>query len=182
MLKNLIKASYPALIEQPPCHTAAACRFLHSASREFFCSWTLVSGALALVPRPSHKWRRWARWLRTVVPCERAAWLYSKFACPPKCRHRRQSRVQLRPSGYRGSQGDVFASPRLSRLNISISRHFSPPLDSCKLSGASQNLRGSISITRYRPVFFQRFVLEAAVELNSKYSTVLIIEAASHES
>jgi hypothetical protein len=119
LLKNLIKASYPALIEQPPCHTAAACRFLHSASREFFCSWTLVSGALALVPRPSHKWRRWARWLRTVVPCERAAWLYSKFACPPKCRHRRQSRVQLRPSGYRGSQGDVFASPRLSRLNIS---------------------------------------------------------------
>jgi hypothetical protein len=41
---------------------------------------------------------------------------------------------------------------------------------------------GSISITRYRPVFLQRFVLEAAVELNSKYSTVLIIEAASHES
>ena len=39
-----------------------------------------------------------------------------------------------------------------------------------------------IGITRYRPVSFQRFVLEAAVELNSKYSTVLIIEAASHES
>ena len=27
-------------------------------------------------------------------------------------------RVQLRPSDYRGSRGDAFASPRLSRLNI----------------------------------------------------------------
>ena len=41
---------------------------------------------------------------------------------------------------------------------------------------------GSIGISRYRVVFFQRFVLEAAVELNSKYGAVLIIEAASHES